>query len=82
MNGSTATDGLSGSGSTADLDRINAQLREQVAEVARECRPNVIRAKFANETDFRYLAYERIALRSQAADFFGARACRRSENDL
>ena len=48
--------------SECDLDGINAQLREQLAEVVSECRPNVIHAKFTKETDDRYLAYERIAL--------------------
>jgi hypothetical protein len=48
--------------SECDLDALNAQLREQLANVARECRPNVIRAKFVKDTDDRYLAFERIAL--------------------
>jgi hypothetical protein len=48
--------------SECDLDAINAQLREQLANVVRECRPNVIRAKFVKDTDDRYLAFERIAL--------------------
>jgi hypothetical protein len=48
--------------SDCDLDGINAQLREQLADVVRGCRPNVIRAKFVKNTDDRYVAYERIAL--------------------
>ena len=48
--------------SECDLDGINAQLREQLAGVVRECRPNVIHDQFAKETGGRYLAYERIAL--------------------
>ena len=45
-----------------DLNGINAQLAEQLTEVVRERRPNVLRVKFARETDDRYLEYERIAL--------------------
>jgi len=45
-----------------DLNGINAQLAEQLVYVVRERRPNVLRAKFAQETNDRYLEYERIAL--------------------
>ena len=48
--------------SDCDLNGINSQLAEQLAEVVRERRPNVLRAKFAKKTDNRYLKYERIAL--------------------
>jgi hypothetical protein len=48
--------------SDCDLDGINARLREQLADVVRECRPNVIRAQFRKDTDARYLAFERVAL--------------------
>jgi len=48
--------------SDCDLNGINAQLAEQLTEVVRERRPNVLRAKLAKETDNRYLRYERIAL--------------------
>jgi hypothetical protein len=48
--------------SDCDLNGINAQLTEQLTEVVRERRPNVLRAKFAKETDDRFLKYERIAL--------------------
>ena len=48
--------------SDCDLNGINSELAEQLAEVVRERRPNVLRAKLAKETDNRYLRYERIAL--------------------
>ena len=48
--------------SDCDLNGINSQLAEQLTEVVRERRANVLRAKFARETDDRYLEYERIAL--------------------
>ena len=48
--------------SECDLNGINTQLRVQLADAVRRCRPNVIRAKFLKDTDDRYIAYERIAL--------------------
>jgi hypothetical protein len=45
-----------------DLNGINSQLAEQLTEVVRDRRPNALRAKFAKETDNRYLEYEQIAL--------------------
>ncbi|HLZ03980.1 MAG TPA: PAS domain-containing protein [Bradyrhizobium sp.] len=48
--------------SECDFDGSRRQLLEQLAEVVRERRPNVLRAKFAKDTDGRYLEYERIAL--------------------